>query len=84
MVVSSIDLKNGHVARKISTRDYSIELIAKSGVNKYLNPFRRLGARYLEIYSKSPIKVNYIGIRNVFYPLEIIDKKFKKNILEQN
>ncbi|MBR2949270.1 MAG: hypothetical protein IKC46_05340 [Lachnospiraceae bacterium] len=59
-----------HVPRLIGGRDFSVEYQAKPGHNLYMNPFRRLGARYLEIRSKTPLQISYAGIRPTMYPLK--------------
>jgi alpha-L-rhamnosidase len=61
-------LEDGSLPRKIEYRDFSVVYHAKKGRNSYLNPFRRLGCRYLEIACKSPIKISYFGLTTVFYP----------------
>ncbi len=69
-------LRGGAPARIIGKRDFSVEYIAKKGKNVYLNPFRRLGCRYLQVFASAPISVDYIGLRPVEYPVELIDKRF--------
>ena len=58
--------------RKIGPRDFSVEYGAAVGENLYLNPFRRLGCRYLEIFCDAPIRLRYAGIRPTNYPLTAI------------
>ena len=62
---------DGRVRRKIGSRDFSVEYVAKVGENEYVNPFRRLACRYLEIQAEdaSAIKVEEISILPVMYPL---------------
>ena len=61
-------LYNGHVKQNIHGREFSVEFIAKQGDNKYLNTFRRIAGRYLEIQTKN-IKINAITIRPTVYPV---------------
>lgn len=81
-------IDNGHVRRIIGNRDFSAEVLLKKGNNKYLNPFRRLAGRYLEVFVEyadgSPynsadlinkIKFNYVGLRSVEYP--VLKKKLR-------
>lgn len=81
-------IDNGHVRRLIDGRDFSAEIILKKGNNKYLNPFRRLAGRYLEVFVEptgdtdccetellDKIKFNYVGLRSVEYP--VLKKKLK-------
>lgn len=72
----------GHVRRIIANRDFSVEIILKKGRNRYLNPFRKLAGRYLEVFAEfiddkksgNPldcIKFDYVGLREVYYPSRI-------------
>ena len=76
-------LDDGDVRRIIGNRDFSVEFVAKKGGNKYLNALRRLGGRYLQIYSDYPIKINYIGIRPVEYPVEEKKKEFSDKLIQR-
>ena len=60
-----------------------MEFVAKKVENKYLNALRRLGGRYLQIYSDYPIKINYIGIRPVEYPVEEKKKEFSDKLIQR-
>ena len=55
-----------------SSKRFCCEYKAKAGKNRYLNPFRRLGCRYLEfmIFSERAT-VYYAGLRPNNYPLTI-------------
>ncbi len=76
-------LDEGHVPQKIEDRDFSVTYYAKKGENLYLNPFRRLGCRYLEIYSKLPVTIKQIGIAPTVY--EVNEKERPKlNIIQNN
>ncbi|MBQ3125725.1 MAG: family 78 glycoside hydrolase catalytic domain, partial [Clostridia bacterium] len=46
---------DGGVRRHIGGRDFSVELTVGEGENEYFNPFRRLGLRYLEVFSEAPV-----------------------------
>lgn len=59
------------VRRLVGRYDFSFEVFLKKGRNIYLNPFRRIAGRYLEIFYKESITINYIGIRPVLYPVTI-------------
>ena len=63
--------------------DYSVEYVAKVGRNVYENRFRRLAGRYLQVFCKHPIKINYIGIREVNYPLQAKEPNFRLPIRNQ-
>ena len=76
-------LQDGDVRRIIGDRDFSVEFVAKKGENKYLNTLRRLGGRYLQIYSDYPLEINYIGIRNVEYPVKEKKAKFADKLMQK-
>lgn len=76
-------LEDGCVRRIIGIRDFSVEFVAKKGENKYLNALRRLGGRYLQIYSDYPIEINYIGIRPVEYPVEEKKTQFNDELIQR-
>lgn len=56
-------LVDGQVLRIIAERDFSVEFRAKKGKNQYLNPFRRLAGRYLQVFCEEPLDITYIGLR---------------------
>lgn len=68
--------KNGMVTRIMGIRDFSVEYYAKKGENLFMNPLRRLAGRYIQFRITRPIKVKHIGLRQVFYPVNVVDKKF--------
>ena len=76
-------LQDGGVRRIIGDRDFSVVYVARSGENKYLNLFRRIAGRYIEIFSESPIDFNYVGIRPVNYPVKAAVKKFSDPLLQK-
>ena len=75
-------LVKGRVQRIIGNRDFSIEVNLKKGENKNLFTLRRIAGRYLEINSKD-IKINYLGIRKVEYPIKELKKKFDDKLLQK-
>ena len=65
-------LFNNQVRRIINNAmDYSVVYVAKSGKNEYVNYFRRIAGRYLQVYYQKPINIRYIGVRSVDYPINI-------------
>lgn len=62
--------ENNRVRRIIGGNDYSVEYIAKRGENHYTNYMLRLGCRYLEVLTESPIKIDYIGLLPQYYPIQ--------------
>lgn len=67
-------LSDGAVNRIIESRDFSVEVTVKEGENTYLNPFRRLGLRYLEVFCEAPIQPEYITVKPAVYPLSKTEK----------
>ena len=63
-------IKNGRVERIIGNRDFSVEYVAKKGENRYVNPFRRLGLRFIELKTENPVKIGQISILPVDYPVK--------------
>ncbi|MFH1022966.1 MAG: family 78 glycoside hydrolase catalytic domain [Planctomycetota bacterium] len=59
-------LDDGRVRAKIHNRNFADRYVCRAGLNRFTLPFRRLGARYIEVhfsrYSR-PIRINYIGLR---------------------
>lgn len=69
-------LVEGQVQRLIDGRDFSVEFYAKKGVNQYLNPFRRLAGRYLQVQCKEPLQVSYVGLCPTDRPVKEIPRTF--------
>ena len=63
-------LADGNVRRIIGDRDFSLEYCAKEGENTYTNYMLRLGCRYLEIQTRTPVFFDKIGIIPQVYPLK--------------
>ena len=63
-------LVDGCVRQKIDIRDFSITYRAKAGENVFLNPFRRLACRYLEVHSDEPLAIEKMAIAHTMYVLE--------------
>ncbi|MBQ8294987.1 MAG: family 78 glycoside hydrolase catalytic domain [Clostridia bacterium] len=62
-------LSCGNVERFVGGNDYSFEYIASAGENKYLNPFLRLGCRYMQVYAEEEICLQYLGVLPQYYPV---------------
>ena len=60
--------------------DHSVEYVAKTGKNTYVNYFRRLAGRYLQVFYDKPIKINYIGILPTDYPVNVLPFNFKSEL----
>ncbi len=63
-------LDNGQVPRLIGSRDFSVGFRTACGHNVYLNPFRRLAGRYLQVICESSVELQYLGLRPVFRPVK--------------
>ena len=63
-------IADGRVRRLIGKRDFSVEYGTREGRNVYMNPFRRLACRYLEITPQdvNAIRVDRITIVPTMYP----------------
>lgn len=66
-------LVDGQVPRRIGARDFSVTFLAAKGENRYLNPFRRLAGRYLQLSCEEPVRLHYLGLRSV--QREVREKK---------
>ena len=53
---------DGWVRRLIGRRDFSFDYRARGGKNLFSSRMLRIAARYMEISSSAPIKLNYLGI----------------------
>ena len=63
-------IKEGCVRRIIGPRDFSVEVTVGEGETEYINPYRRLGLRYIEVFSENPIEPEYVTVSPTLYPLE--------------
>ena len=62
-------LENGCVPQTIGDRDFSVEILLKRGRARYVNYFRRLACRYIQVKCDAPLKINYVGLVPVVYPV---------------
>ena len=83
IIAYSEHLKDDKVPRYIGNRDFSVEFKACRGENQYLNPFRRLAGRYLQIYCDKPLQIHYVGLRSVNVCIEEIKHHFSEPLLQQ-
>ncbi len=73
-------LLDGRCRTKIGVRNFSVTFKLKAGQNRYLNPYRRFGCRYLQFFIHTDnVKIGHLGLRPVTYPLNI--KKYKSGNL---
>ncbi len=61
---------DGGVRWDIGGRDFSVELQVRAGENTYMNPFRRLGLRYLEVFAEAPVAIETMTVTPVDYPFK--------------
>ncbi len=73
---------NGRVPRIIHDRDFSVTFKAAKGANSYINSFRRIAGRFLEVHTKHAEAV-YVGIRPVVYPSVIVEKELPDKTLQK-
>lgn len=69
-------IADGGVRRKIGYRDFSVDVTIKEGMTSYTNYFRRLGLRYLEIWSEDEVSVEYLSILPCYYPLQRVPQEY--------
>ncbi len=65
-------IEDGCVRRLVGDRDFSVEVTVGEGETAYMNPYRRLGLQYIEVFAQEPIEVDYITVTPIFYPLNKI------------
>ena len=63
-------IADGWVRYHIGDRDFSAGVSVGAGVTEYTNRFRRLGARYLELFSESELEIGFLSLLPCPYPLE--------------
>ncbi len=66
--------REGRVDRFIEKRDFSVEIKVKAGKTVYMNPFRRLGCKFLAVSGESDFTVKKIGIVPVMYPVKTMPR----------
>ncbi|MBP3646707.1 MAG: hypothetical protein J6K55_09815 [Clostridia bacterium] len=69
MITYGEHITDGGVRRIIENRDFSMELCLKPGINEYVNPFRRLGLRFLELFCEKKVQLEYLTVLPVSYPI---------------
>lgn len=58
------------VRSAVGSRNFISRYVAPSGRGRFFHPFRRIGARYIELFVRAPrATVHYAGVRPVAYPL---------------
>ena len=70
-------IADGGVRREMGGRDFSVEYTLREGQNQNMNPFRRFGLRYLEVFCEQPVQIEAIGIRPTEYPVRRLEKQFE-------
>ena len=77
-------LADGRVRCAIAGRGFSAQYLARKGRQHFLNTFRRFGCRYLQLFVHSKeVKVYFVGLRPVVYPLNVLTKKFKDRLFQK-
>ena len=67
---------DGGVRRLVGGRDFSVEYTLAAGENRSMNPFRRLGLRYLEVFCEEAVQIGRMGICPTDYPVRRLQKRF--------
>lgn len=68
-------IADGNVRRLVGGRDFSVEYVAPKGKSEYVNPFRRLGCRYLEVFAEKPVDIENITVIPTEYPVKELPYK---------
>jgi len=76
-------IADGGVRRLIDGRDFSVEFTLRAGQNAYMNPFRRLGLRYLEVFCEDAAEIEFMGICPTDYPVNRMEKHFESPLRQQ-
>lgn len=79
-------LDDGRVRMSCGYRNFADRYICRDGVNEFTFPFRRMGARFIQVHLsnfQSPVKIDYIGMTPTELPLEI-DGRFKTHDSQAN
>ena len=76
-------LVDGRVQNIIGERDFSLEYVASEGDNKYMNPFRRIAGRYIQLVCDNPIDIKYVGIRSIEKRVVHKIRRFEDEQIEQ-
>lgn len=70
-------LPDGNVNRTLNgSDDFSAEVEVKKGGTVFTNRFRRLAGRYLQITCKADLRINYVGLLPVYYPISYRTRDF--------
>lgn len=65
-------LEDGRCRTAIDRRNFTVSVDLQSGRNRYMNPFRRLGCRYVQFFIHSTsARIYYAGLRPTVYPVKI-------------
>jgi hypothetical protein len=54
---------------RTAVRNFAVEIIGNKGRNHVVNPMRRFGGRYFQIFVYGKAKINYLGILPTPYPI---------------
>ncbi|MBO5281076.1 MAG: hypothetical protein J6B55_07715 [Clostridia bacterium] len=70
----------GRVPRRIGSRDFSIGFVAKKGSNRFTGPLRRIAGRYLEIEHDDSVRISYLGLCPIIYPVNENSIRFSNSL----
>ncbi len=66
-------IDDGRVRAAIGNRNFADRYVCRDGPQTFTLPFRRLGARYIEVHFSNydrPIRLNYVGLRPTVLPVD--------------
>ena len=71
---------DGRCRTSVGKNSFAVTVELKKGFNRYMNPFRRLGCRYIQffVYTEE-IQIHYAGLRPTVYPVNM--KQYKSGNL---
>lgn len=76
-------IRGGKVNRLIGGRDFSVEIIGNGQAVEYINPFRRLGARYLQVEGDGAFEIEEIGLIQTDYPVKELPFQLKDALMQK-
>ncbi len=77
-------LSDGRVRAEVGLRNFAFSVKLKKGKNVFSNYIRRLGLRYLQVYIYAhKATIDKLTVREYFYPVEELPKKFNDKLVEK-
>jgi alpha-L-rhamnosidase len=77
-------ITDGRVRTSTSGRHFCAEYISRKGNQEFLGTFRRLGARYLQIFAETDeIEIKFLTLRPTLYPLTVKPFKAQTKLMQK-